>query len=146
MSAHRLINGPAIGLLYFRWGKPGGTDEGQPYTFRPADVKAGSTGASQYLANEILKAYDIKACNKDGKPQSLELNNKWTTGDMAAMCQWKLDRIRQNGVNLCKGPYGAGEIGPKDWESLLSSGLPFKLSMYRTSRSKVHRCFWSRGS
>lgn len=96
------------------------------YTFTPKDVKAGSTGASQYLATEILKAYDIKACNKNGKAQDLELNDRWTNGDMCAMCQWKLDRLRQNGVNLTKGPYGAGEIGAKDWESLLSSGLPFK--------------------
>lgn len=109
----------------FRWGKSG-IDENQPYTFAPKDVKAGSTGASQYLATEILKAYDIKACNKNGKPQDLELNDRWTNGDMCAMTQWKLDRLRQNGVNLAKGPYGAGEIGPRDWESLLSSGLPFR--------------------
>lgn len=92
------------------------------YIFTPKDVKAGSTGPSQYLANEILKAYNIEGV----KGQDIELNDRWTTGDMAAMCQWKLDRIRNDKVNLCKGPYGAGEIGPKDWESLLSSGLPFK--------------------
>ena len=92
------------------------------YIFTPKDVKAGSTGPSQYLANEILKAYNIEGV----KGQDIELNDRWTTGDMAAMCQWKLDRIRNDKVNLCKGPYGAGEIGPKDWESLLLSGLPFK--------------------
>lgn len=92
------------------------------YVFTPSDVKIGATGPSQYLASEILKAYGIKAT----RGKEIELNDKWTTGDMAAMCQWKLDRIRNDKVNLCKGPYGAGEIGPKDWESLLSSGLPFK--------------------
>lgn len=92
------------------------------YIFTPKDVKAGSTGPSQYLATEILKAYNIEGT----KGKDLELNDRWTTGDMAAMTQWKLDRIRYNGVNLCKGPYGAGEIGPNDWKSLLSSGLPFK--------------------
>lgn len=99
--------------------------EDKEYVFTPADVKAGSTGASQYLANEILLSYNIKGTKKDGKLQSLELNDKWTNGDMAAMCQWKLDRIRNGDVNLCKGPYGAGEIGDKDWVSLLSSALPF---------------------
>ena len=96
------------------------------YVFTPQVVKAGSTGASQYLANEILKAYDLKGVNKGGKPQPLELNGTWTGGDMAAMCQWKLDRLRHGDTNLCKGPYGAGEIGAADWVSLLSSGLPFK--------------------
>lgn len=101
-------------------------DDFEDYIFTPKEVKAGSTGASQYLANEILLAYNIKGVKKDGKLQNLELNNNWTTGDMAAMCQWKLDRIRNGDVNLCKGPYGAGEIGSKDWESLLSSKLPFR--------------------
>lgn len=97
----------------------------QEYTFTPKDVVQGSTGASQYLANEILKAYDLKGLIKDGKAQSLELNDRWTNGDMAAMCNWKLDRIRHGDANLCKGTYGAGEVGRKDWTSLLSSGLPF---------------------
>lgn len=91
------------------------------YIFTPSVVKQGATGASQYLANEILKAYNLK-----GVTGPIELNGTWTNGDMAAMCQWKLDRIRNGDINLCKGPYGAGEIGPKDWTSLLSSGLPFK--------------------
>lgn len=91
------------------------------YVFTPSVVKQGATGASQYLANEILKAYNLK-----GVTGPIELNGTWTNGDMAAMCQWKLDRIRNGDINLCKGPYGAGEIGPKDWTSLLSSGLPFK--------------------
>ena len=101
------------------------SDPNADYIFTPKDVRAGSTTTAQYLANEILLAYDIKGINKNGKPQKIELNERWTSGDMCAMAQWKLDRLRQNGVNLCKGPYGAGEIGPKDWESLLSSGLPF---------------------
>lgn len=96
------------------------------YTFTPSDVKQGSKGASQYLATEILKAYDLKGVKKGGKAQSLELNDVWSNGDMAAMCEWKLDRIRNNNANLCKGPYGAGEIGRNDWISLLSSGLPFR--------------------
>ena len=95
------------------------------YRFTPKDVKMGSTGKSAYLATEILKAYDIKGVRKNGKLQDLELNDRWTSGDMAAMTQWKLDRLRLNGTNLTKGPYGAGEIGGKDWESLLSSGIPF---------------------
>lgn len=52
---------------------------------------------------------------------------------MAAMCQWKLDRLRNGDANLCKGPYGAGEIGASDWISLLSSGLPFKCAEVPTN-------------
>ena len=114
---HCLVNEWATREFYcaFRYGA-------KDYTFTPQDVKIGATGPSQYLASEILKAYGIKAT----RGKEIEPNGKWTTGDMAAMCQWKLDRIRNDKVNLCKGPYGAGEIGPRDWESLLSSGLPFK--------------------
>jgi len=100
-------------------------DEAKDYVFTPAAVKAGSTGPSQYLANEILKAYDLKGVRKNGRLQPLELNDKWTKGDMAAMTQYKLDRIRNNDANLCKGPYGAGEIGPGDWVVMLCSELPF---------------------
>ena len=92
------------------------------YTFTPEPVKQGSTGPSQYLANEILKAYDLKGV----KGKDLELNGTWSPGDMCAMAQWKLDRIRNGEANLCKGPYGAGEIGMGDWQNLLSSALPFK--------------------
>ena len=100
-------------------------DGGADYVFTPAAVKQGARGSSQYLANEILKAYDLKGLNKNGKPQSLELNDSWTNGDMAALTQWKLDRLRNGDVNLCKGSTGAGEIDNKTWISLLSSGLPF---------------------
>lgn len=95
------------------------------YVFSPSEVKSGARGPSQYLANEILKAYNIKGVRKDGKLQDLALDDVWTSGDMAAMSQWKLDRLRNGDANLTKGPYGAGEIGANDWVSLLSSGLPF---------------------
>lgn len=100
-------------------------ESSQDYVFSPSDVKSGARGASQYLATEILKAYNIKGVKKDGKAQDLELNDVWSSGDMAAMTQWKLDRLRNGDANLTKGPYGAGEIGPNDWVSLLSSGTPF---------------------
>ena len=106
----------------FRFGDKSSAD----YVFSPSDVKSGARGASQYLATEILKAYNIKGVKKDGKAQDLELNDVWSSGDMAAMTQWKLDRLRNGDANLTKGPYGAGEIGPNDWVSLLSSGTPFR--------------------
>ena len=111
-------------------------DKPTEFVFTPADVKSGSTGASQYLANEILLAYDLKGIKKNGKLQSLELNNKWTNGDMAAMAAWKLDRLRNGDANLCRGPYGAGEIGASDWVSLLSSGLPFHAKQIPDAESK----------
>lgn len=116
-------NTPVKRTFYASYRLPGGQE---PYVFTPKDVKQGSTGPSQYLANEILLAYGLKGIKKDGKVQSLELNDKWTNGDMAALTNWKLDRLRNSDANLCKGPYGAGEIGPSDWVSLLSSALPFR--------------------
>ena len=100
-------------------------ENGGDYVFTPAAVKQGARGASQYLANQILKAYDIKGLKKNGVLQPLELNDTWTNGDLAALAQWKLDRLRNGDINLCKGSTAAGEIDAKTWTSLLSSGLPF---------------------
>lgn len=101
-------------------------DNGGDYVFTPSAVKYNSTGASQYLATEILKAYDLKGVKKDGKAQSIELNDRWTNGDLAACTNWKLDRLRNGDCNLCKGSTAAGEIDTATWQSLLSSGLPFR--------------------
>ena len=94
------------------------------YEFSPKVLKLNSTSTSAYLATEILKARGYKGVKKDGKVQSLELNFDWTKGDMAAMANYKWDRL-VNGKNLCKGPYGAGEVGPEDWKDLLGGGIPF---------------------
>lgn len=94
------------------------------YTFNPTNLKKSSRNGSAYLATEILKARGFKGVKKDGKIQELELNFDWTKGDMAAMADYKWDRI-VNGKNLCSGPYGAGEVGPSDWADLLGGSLPF---------------------
>ncbi len=98
------------------------------YSFSPQVVKKGSTGASQYLANEILLARGCHGVtDKDtGKLKSLALNNTWTIGDMCAMAETKLGRCRAGYDDMANGTYGAGEIGPKDWSILLGSGLPFQ--------------------
>lgn len=102
------------------------SDSSDAYSFTPKDVRAGATGASQYLANEILLARGYQGIKgDDGNLKPLELNDKWTTGDMAAMAKYKWDRII-NKVNLCQGSYGAGEISKNDWIDLLGSGLPFQ--------------------
>lgn len=94
------------------------------YTFTPSDVKQGSNSNSAYLATEILKARGYQGV-KDSKGvlQDLELNFKWSKGDLAAMTRYKWDRII-NGKNLCTGN-GAGEINARDWTDLLGGGLPF---------------------
>lgn len=105
----------------FRYGKSDETS----YTFSPSDLKKGTKNNSAYLATEILKARDYQGVkDKNGKIQDLELNFDWTKGDMAAMAHYKWDRI-VNGTNLCRGPYGAGEVGPKDWADLLGGNIPF---------------------
>ena len=94
------------------------------YTFTPSDVKQGTNSNSAYLATEILKARGYQGV-KDSKGvlQDLELNFKWTKGDLAAMTRYKWDRII-NGKNLSTGN-GAGEINARDWTDLLGGGLPF---------------------
>lgn len=101
-------------------------DEARDYVFTPSNVKMGTDSLSAYLATEILMAYNLKGVKANGKLQPLQLDTRWTKGDMAALTQWKLDRIRNGDANLCKGPYGAGEIGPGDWVSILCSELPFR--------------------
>ena len=94
------------------------------YTFTPSAVKMGSNSNSAYLATEILKARGYQGV-KDSKGvlQDLELNFKWSKGDLAAMTRYKWDRII-NGKNLSTGN-GAGEINSRDWVDMLGGGLPF---------------------
>ena len=107
----------------FRYGKSNDTT----YTISPTAVKKNTNNTSAYLATEILKARGYQGVkDSDGKIQDLELNFKWTKGDMAAMAHYKWDRI-VNGTNLCNGRYGAGEIGPNDWKDLLGGATPFTL-------------------
>lgn len=108
----------------FRYGDD--PKESADYVFTPSVVKSGTDSLSAYLATEILMAYNMKGVKANGKLQPLQLDTRWTKGDMAALTQWKLDRIRNGDANLCKGPYGAGEIGPGDWVSILCSELPFR--------------------
>lgn len=104
----------------FRWGKAG-------YSITPKILKKNSENTSAYLATEILKSRGYKgAVDSSGKVQELELNFKWTVGDMTAMCYYKADRTRQK-KNLSVGPYGGGEVGPNDWVDLLGGKLPFEL-------------------
>lgn len=102
-----------------------GNGSGDGYEIAPKTLKQNSNNTSAYLATEILKARGYQGVKDGGgKIQNLELNFKWTKGDMAAMAHYKWDRI-VNGTNLCKGPYGAGEVGPDDWKDLLGGSIPF---------------------
>lgn len=94
-------------------------------TFSPEDVKSGAVGTSQLLATRILKARDYKGVKKDGEQQELELNNKFTTGDIAALVKYKYDRII-NGKNLCTG-INADVVNNKVWLDLLGLPLPVEL-------------------
>ena len=95
------------------------------YVFTPQVVKRGATGASQYMANVICKARDCKGIKgDDGKLKDIELNGQWTIGDMAAMAEIKLGRIRAGYNDMATGA-GAGEISTTDWTILLGSTLPF---------------------
>ena len=102
-----------------------GSDEAQAYSFNPGTVKTNSTGAAQFLANRILKARNYKGVKKDNVEQEIELNNKWTVGDVAALVKYKWDRII-NGKNLCKG-LDADEINAKVWQDLTGMTLPLNL-------------------
>lgn len=94
------------------------------YTFTPSAVKMGGNSNSAYLATEILKARGYQGVkDSKGALQDLELNFKWSKGDLAAMTRYKWDRII-NGKNLSTGN-GAGEINARDWTDLLGGGLPF---------------------
>lgn len=94
------------------------------YTFTPSAVKQGTNSNSAYLATEILKARGYQGVkDSNGVLQDLELNFKWSKGDLAAMTRYKWDRI-VNGKNLSTGN-GAGEINSRDWVDLLGGGLPF---------------------
>lgn len=98
--------------------------EDQTYTFSPATVKSGSTGQSQYLANRILLAREYKGVKKDGKEQNLELNGKFTPGDIAALVKYKWDRII-NGRNLCTGRNGDVIDNPV-WLDMTGLPLPIQ--------------------
>ena len=94
------------------------------YTFTPSAVKQGTNSNSAYLATEILKARGYQGVkDTKGSLQELELNFKWSKGDLAAMTRYKWDRI-VNGKNLSTGN-GAGEINARDWTDLLGGGMPF---------------------
>jgi len=105
----------------YRFGESASTG----YTFTPSAVKQGTNSNSAYLATEILKARGYQGVkDSKGALQELELNFKWSKGDLAAMTRYKWDRII-NGRNLSTGN-GAGEINSRDWVDLLGGGLPFE--------------------
>lgn len=110
---------------------------GMAYTFSPSILKLNTTSGSAYLATEILKARGFKACiDQETKVQNdLQLNNKWTIGDMAAMCQYKTNRT-VNRKNLAVGPYGGGEVGPDDWVDMLGGAIPFSAVELPTRQTK----------
>ena len=106
--------------------------EDDVYYYNPIVLKAGTKDPTAYSTSEILKARGFKGIldKSTGKRKTLALNHEWSIGDMAAMIDYKLQRTI-NGVNLAKGPYGGGEVGPVDQDDLLgiartSRGYPLR--------------------
>ena len=104
---------------------------GNEYTFTPSELSAGSENNSAYLATEILKARGYKGIYKDGKRKDLELNFKWTIGDMAAAADNQASRFARGvKVNTM-----AGCVSMAYWADLLGA-LPFACAELPTTETK----------
>ena len=101
------------------------------YVFTPSALTSGDTNNSAYLATEILKARGYKGIYDRKKQKELELNFRWTIGDMAAAAQAQADRMKRGvRVNAV-----CGEINAAFWFDLLGM-LPFKAVELPTRETK----------
>jgi len=98
--------------------------EADPYLFKPVRILSGAVGKSQFMVTRALKARDYKGVKKNGELQDLELNDKYTKGDVAAVVKYKWDRM-VNGKNLCDGIL-ADECNQKFYEDLFGMPLPIQ--------------------
>lgn len=89
------------------------------YSFKPVRILANASGKSQFAVNRILKARGYQ-----GVTGPLELNDKFTKGDIAALVKYKWDRM-MNGKNLCTGIRG-DECNQKVYEDLFGLPIPIE--------------------
>ena len=106
-------------------------DGHKEYVFSPSELVIGTENNSAYLATEILKARGYKGIYKNGKRQDLELNFKWTIGDMAAAADNQASRFARGvKVNTM-----AGCVSMAYWADLLGA-LPFACAELPTTETK----------
>lgn len=96
-------------------------ESSRSYVFSPSTLVSGSENNSAYLATEILKSRGYKGIYKDGKRQDLELNFRWTIGDMAAAADNQADRFARGfKINV-----QCGCVNTDYWTDLLGMRPPF---------------------
>lgn len=107
-------------------------EKNKEYVFSPSALVSGSENNSAYLATEILKSRGYKGVYKDGKRQDLELNFKWTIGDMAAAADNQADRFARGfKINV-----QCGCVNADYWTDLLGAKPPFRCAEVPTVEKK----------
>lgn len=113
---HTILNewgGNRVFYCAFRWA------ESDSYSFKPVRIIANASGKSQFAVNRILKARGYV-----GVTGPLELNDKFTKGDIAALVKYKWERMMK-GKDLCTGIRG-DECNQKVYEDLFGMTIPIE--------------------
>lgn len=107
-------------------------ESSRSYVFSPSTLVSGSENNSAYLATEIFKSRGYKGIYKDGKRQDLELNFRWTIGDMAAAADNQADRFARGfKINV-----QCGCVNTDYWTDLLGMRPPFTCQELPTYETK----------